>query len=90
MDLILILALTIITSLLTSSVMLIAHKYRVFDYYRAKRKLWMPELCFFCVCFWISLVNTILIHQYNEAFNYFDLFIAALCSAPIAWKLTQM
>jgi hypothetical protein len=62
---------------LVSSLIIIAGKWGILDWYQVKRKMWMPDAgCFFCIGFWLSLI------MWTVDGNQFFSIPAALVTAP--------
>lgn len=73
---------------LTSSVMMVAIKYKLDRSYELKRADWMPQVCYFCISFWISLLFMLLINwKFQIEIRWWNTVIPALASAPFVVKI---
>lgn len=78
----------VVISLFNSGLVLLSQKWRITDYYIANRKRWMPVQCDFCACFWLSVIQMMVI--YFKLCPVFDLWsflmigVFALCSAVLS------
>lgn len=52
-----IITLLIFIACINASILHVLSKYNALNWYELHRKLWMPERCEFCICFWLSVLQ---------------------------------
>lgn len=79
-----------ISATLSTTVILLMVKFRVFSRYEQYREASWPKVCYLCVGFWFCLViSEGLTFVYGAELNSFEILVSALCGTGLVRKLTS-